>query len=54
MKYRIRLVETNEGWAVSCLDLPGCHSEGVDRNEAMIAIRDAIADWLIVEAEESH
>ena len=53
MKYRIRLIETDEGWAVSCLDLPGCHSQGSTREEALVAIRDAISDWLAVEAEES-
>jgi hypothetical protein len=31
MTYRIRLLETEEGWAVSCLDLPGCHSQGNSR-----------------------
>ena len=30
MTYRIRLLETEEGWAVSCLDLPGCHSQLAD------------------------
>jgi len=53
MNYHIRLVETDEGWSVSCLDLPGCHSQGVSRAEALAAIREAIADWLDVEAEES-
>ena len=52
MNYRIRLVETDEGWSVSCLDLPGCHSQGVTRNEALAAIKDAIRLWLEVEAEE--
>ena len=53
MNYRIRLVETDEGWSVSCLDLPGCHSQGVTRAEALAAIREAITDWLAVEAEET-
>ncbi len=53
MNYRIRLIETEEGWAVSCLDLPGCHSQGNTRNEALEAIKDAIRLWLEVEAEES-
>ncbi len=53
MNYRIRLVETDEGWSASCLDLPGCHSQGSTRPEALDAIRGAISDWLIVEAEES-
>lgn len=53
MNYRIRLIETDEGWSVSCLDLPGCHSQGDSREEAIIAIKDAIQLWLEVEAEES-
>jgi predicted RNase H-like HicB family nuclease len=53
MNYRIRLIETEEGWSVSCLDLPGCHSQGSTRDDALEAIRDAISLWLEVEAEES-
>ena len=53
MKYRIRLIETDEGWSVSCLDLPGCHSQGGSRAAALEAIREAIGMWLAVEAEES-
>jgi len=53
MNHRIRLIETEEGWSVSCLDLPGCHSQGSTRDEALEAIRDAISLWLEVEAEES-
>jgi predicted RNase H-like HicB family nuclease len=53
MKYRIRLIETEEGWSVSCLDFPGCHSQGSTRGEALEAIREAIQLWLEVEAEES-
>ncbi len=52
MNYRIRLIETDEGWSVSCLDLPGCHSQGPTRNEAIEAIREAIQLWLDLEAEE--
>ena len=53
MNYRIRLLETEESWSVSCLDLPGCHSQGTTRGEATIAIKEAIELWLEVEAEES-
>lgn len=53
MNCRIRLIETDEGWSVSCLDLPGCHSQGTTRAEALTAIGDAIRLWLEVEAEES-
>ncbi|MCP9883714.1 type II toxin-antitoxin system HicB family antitoxin [Synechococcus sp. ATX 2A4] len=52
MSYRIRLLETEEGWSVSCLDLAGCHSQGAKRDEALANIREAIALWLEVEAEE--
>lgn len=53
MSYRIRLLETDEGWSVSCLDLPGCHSQGGSRDEALLNIREAIQLWLEVEAEEA-
>ena len=53
MTYRIRLLETEEGWSVSCLDLPGCHSQGDTRAEALANIREAIGLWLEVEAEEA-
>ncbi len=53
MSYRIRLIETAESWSVSCLDLPGCHSQGATRGEAIFAIKEAIQLWLEVEAEES-
>jgi predicted RNase H-like HicB family nuclease len=46
MKYRITLVESEEGWAVWCDDLPGCCSQGVTRTEALENIRDAIREWL--------
>lgn len=53
MTYRIRLLETDDGWSVSCLDLPGCHSQGDSRDEALLNIREAIQLWLEVEAEEA-
>ena len=53
MTYRIRLLETEEGWSVNCMDLPGCHSQGDSREEALANIREAIALWLEVEAEEA-
>ena len=53
MEYRIRLIESEEGWAVSCPALPGCHSQGATRDEAVTNIKAAIKEWLEVEAEES-
>ena len=53
MTYRIRLLEIEERRALSCLDLPGCHSQGNTRKEALSNIREAITLWLEVEAEEA-
>ena len=53
MSYRIRLLETDEGWSVSRLDLPGCHFQGESRDEALANIREAIQLWVEVEAEEA-
>lgn len=53
MEYRIRLVQSEEGWAVSCPALPGCHSQGATRDDAVENIKIAIKEWLEVEAEES-
>ena len=53
MQYRIRLIQSEEGWAVSCPALPGCHSQGDTREEAVENIKSAIQEWLQVEAKES-
>ena len=53
MTYPIRWQQSDEGWSVSCLDLPGCHSQGDSREEALANIREAIGLWLEVEAEEA-
>jgi hypothetical protein len=34
LHFRISLFESDEGWAASCPDLPGCHSQGKNREEA--------------------
>ena len=52
MPYRIWLLETEEGWSVSCLDLPACHSQADSCTDALANIREAIELWLEVEAEE--
>ena len=53
MHYRVNLFESEEGWAVSCPDLPGCHSQGNTREEALVNIKEAIRLWLEVEEEET-
>ncbi len=53
MQYHIKLMQSEEGWAVSCPALPGCHSQGATREDAIENIKVAIREWLEVEAEES-
>ena len=53
MQHRIHLVQSEEGWAVSCPSLPGCHSQGDTREDAVQNIKMAIREWLQIEAEES-
>jgi predicted RNase H-like HicB family nuclease len=53
MEYHIRLIQSDEGWAVSCPALPGCHSQGTTRQEAIDNIKIAIREWLEVEADEN-
>ncbi len=55
MKYRVVLVESEEGFAVSCPALRGCHSQGTTMEEALENIKVAIREWLAAEGEEkSH
>lgn len=53
MNYQVTLIETEEGWSVSCPSLTGCHSEGATRKEALANIKEAIQLWLEVQAEEN-
>ena len=39
-------------WVVSCPAIPGCHSQGTTRAEALANIREAIALCLEVRAEQ--
>jgi predicted RNase H-like HicB family nuclease len=52
MKYRVVLVESDEGFAVRCPALPGCNSQGQTREEALENIRIAIREWLDAEGAE--
>lgn len=45
MKYGVTLIESDEGWAVWCDQLPGCCSQGATREEALANIREAIAEY---------
>lgn len=51
MNYSITLVESEEGFAVWCEELPGCCSQGATREEALANIREAIHEYLEARAE---
>ena len=51
MKYRITYVESEEGVAVWCDDLPGCCSQGATKQEAEENIRVAIQEYLEVQRD---
>jgi predicted RNase H-like HicB family nuclease len=53
MRYHVKLLHSDEGWAASCPALPGCHSQGATREEAIENIKIAIREWLDVEAQEN-
>lgn len=46
MQYKIRLEETDEGFAVWVPGLPGCWSQGETEQEALENIKDAIKIYL--------
>ena len=52
MEYRVVLVESDEGFSVSCPALRGCHSQGSTLDEALENIKSAIREWLDTESEE--
>jgi len=52
MNYRVVLIESEEGFSVSCPALRGCHSQGGTKEEALENIKDAIREWLAAEENE--
>jgi predicted RNase H-like HicB family nuclease len=51
MTYRVVLLPSEEGFAVSCPGLPGCWSQGANEQEALQNIQDAIREYLEAVAE---
>ena len=45
-RYKVVLVRSDEGVAVSCPALPGCWSQGATDEEALENIEDAIREYL--------
>lgn len=46
MRYDVKILKTDEGYAVWCPGLPGCWSQGATEAEALENIRDAISEYL--------
>jgi predicted RNase H-like HicB family nuclease len=53
MTYPIALRKTEEGYSVSCPELPGCCSQGATEKEALENIRSAIQEYLAAREEET-
>jgi antitoxin HicB len=45
-KFHVTLLEHDEGVSVSCPELPGCHSQGRNVEEALTNIEDAIRGYI--------
>jgi predicted RNase H-like HicB family nuclease len=45
-KYHVTLLSHGEGVSVSCPELPGCHSQGENVDEALANIQDAIRGYV--------
>ena len=54
MKFKIALHQSEEGFAVGAIGLPGCWSQGATEAEALENIADAIREYLaaIADVEE--
>ena len=46
MRYKVALLESEEGFSVSVPGLPGCWSQGATEQEALENIQDAIQAYL--------
>ena len=53
MRYKVVLIHSEEGVAVSCPSLPGCWSQGANDEEALENIADAIREYL-ASIEDMH
>ena len=45
-KFHVTLIEHDEGVSVSCPELPGCHSQGANVEEALANIEEAIRGYI--------
>ena len=54
MIYEVKLLKSDEGYAVWCPALPGCWSQGATEQEALENIKDAIAEYLAVDDAQEY
>ncbi len=54
MRYKVVLEPSEEGFAVSVPGLPGCHSQGINEQDALENIRDALREYMSVVDELSQ
>ena len=47
MQSKVKLEQTDEGYAVWCPGLPGCWSQGDTEEEALLNIKGAIETYLV-------
>lgn len=52
MRYKVALLQTEEGFSVSVPGLPGCWSQGETEQEALENIEDAIREYVAVVSEQ--
>jgi predicted RNase H-like HicB family nuclease len=51
MRYEVKLLKSDDGYAVWCPALSGCASQGETEQEALENIRDAIKEYLAADEE---
>ena len=52
MKYLVVIHKSQYGYDVHCPSLPGCHSQGKTKKEALKNVREAIQTYLEMESKE--
>ena len=53
-KFHVTLIEHDEGVSVSCPELPGCHSQGANVEEALANIEDAIRGYIDLYGDDTR
>lgn len=54
MVFHVKIEQAEDGWLVAeCPALPGCVSQGLNTEEALANIREAITAWLWAEDQEA-